>query len=101
MDLPERVFVLARIPARGPGDDPMRLYTLVGHDQQVVTPVFSSIARAATFLEGAQAAGKTLGFDYVFPATAGQFGSEFAGYHPVLDPEAGDFFEPTPSRPPD
>lgn len=93
VDLPERVFVLARLPAGGPGDGPMRLYTLAGPDQQPLTPVFSSIVRAAQFLEGAQAAGVTIGFDYVFPTAPAQLQSEFAGIQPVLDPAATDFLQ--------
>lgn len=88
VDLPERVFVLARLPAGGPGDGPMRLYTLAGPDEQPITPVFSSIVRAAQFLEGAQAAGVKIGFDYVFPATAAQLITEFAAIRPILDPAA-------------
>jgi hypothetical protein len=87
MDLPERVFVLARLPAEGPGEGAMRLYTLDGSRESLRTPVFSSIVRAAQFLEGAQAAGVKIPFDYVFPTTAEQFQGEFAEYEPVLDPD--------------
>lgn len=99
MELPERVFVLARLPVGGAGDGPMRLYALSGEQEEPLTPVFSSIVRAAQFLEGAQAAGVTLGFDYVFPASAAQLTTEFAAYRPVLDPAAADFFPPIAHKP--
>ena len=51
MDLPERIFVLARLPADGPGEGAMRLYTVAGPKEGRLTPVFSSIVRAAQFLE--------------------------------------------------
>jgi hypothetical protein len=92
MDLPQRVYVLARLPADGPGEGAMRLYTLAGPDQRPLTPVFSSIVRAAQFLEGAQAAGVKIAFDYVFPTSAAQLAADFSAYQTVLDPDSGDLF---------
>jgi hypothetical protein len=88
MDLPERLFVLARLPAEGPGEGAMRLYAVAGPGERPRAPVFSSIVKAAQFLEGAQAAGVKIAFDYVFPTTAEQLRGEFAEYEPVLDPDA-------------
>ena len=90
MDLPERVFVLARLPADGPGEGAMRLYTVAGPKEGRLTPVFSSIVRAAQFLEGAQEAGVKLAFDYIFPTTPAQLSAEFGAYEPVLDPQPRD-----------
>jgi hypothetical protein len=93
MDLPDRVFVLARVPPSGPSEDPMRLYTVPGPDQRPVTPVFTSMIKAASFLEGAQAVGVKVPFDYVFPTEGAQFAVEFAAFTPILDPSAEDFFQ--------
>ena len=92
MDLPERIYVLARLPADGPGEGAMRLYTVAGPGERPLTPVFSSIVRAAQFLEGAQAAGVKIAFDYVFPTTAAQLAADFSAYEPVLDPQASEIY---------
>jgi hypothetical protein len=90
MGLPQRVYVLACLPAEGAGEGAMRLYRLARPDGRSLTPVFSSVVRAARFLEGAQQAGVKLAFDYVFPATAAQLAEEFADYEPILDPDVRD-----------
>ena len=96
MDLPERIFVLARLPADGPGEGAMRLYTVAGPKEGRLTPVFSSIVRAAQFLEGAQEAGVKLAFDYVFPTTPAQLSAEFGAYEVVLDPDARELLPAAP-----
>ncbi|HYM50592.1 MAG TPA: hypothetical protein VET65_08460 [Candidatus Limnocylindrales bacterium] len=100
MDLPARVFVLARLPLSGAGEDSMRLYQVTGPDQRPLTPVFSSMVKAAAFLEGAQAAGVTVAFDYVFPTEPAQFAIEFAAFTPILDPPAAEFFHALGLPPP-
>jgi hypothetical protein len=92
VELPERVFVLARMPTAGAGEDPMRLFGVPGPENRLITPVFSSIVKAATFLEAVQAMGRTVGFDYVFPASAAQFEADFSAYVALLDPGAEEFF---------
>ena len=92
MDLPERVYVLARLPAEGPGEGAMRIYSLAGGGERPLTPVFSSIVRAAQFLEGAQAAGVKIAFDYVFPTTAAQLAADFGAYQAVLDPQVSEIY---------
>ena len=97
MEAAERIFVLARVPPGGPTSESMLLFSVEGPDGARLTPVFRSMAAAASFLEQAQALGQRIPLDYVFPLTADRFNQELAGYTPVLEPPAAEFLHQQPA----
>jgi hypothetical protein len=92
MDLPQRLYVLARVPAGGPSELEMNVYSVPGRDGRPVTPAFSRMTKVAEFLQGAQDLGRSVPLDYVFPADGPRFQAEFPAFTIVLDPAAADFF---------
>jgi hypothetical protein len=96
VELPERVFVLARVPEGGPSEERMVLFSIGDRAGSRRTPVFTSMSRVAAFLEAAQALGFHPRLDYVFPTSAERLALDLNEYTPVLDPEAADFFAGVP-----
>jgi hypothetical protein len=92
VDLPQRLYILARVPSGGPREDQMALYSVPGPDGRPITPAFSRITKVAEFLQGAQDLGRSVPLDYVFPADGPGFQAEFPGYTIVVDPAAAEFF---------
>ncbi len=92
MDLPDPLFILARVPEGGPTEEKMVLFTLTSPDGLRHTPVFSSMQRAASFLANAQELGMRVPLDYIFRAAGAAFWPDFPDYIPTLDPSAEDFF---------
>ena len=96
MALPERVFVIVvesqgerdaeRMPLLGRPDDGGRL-----------TPVFSSMVLATTFLSRAQQAGHFVKLDYIFPADGRRLSEDFPGHEFRLDPSPEGFFGEQPA----
>jgi hypothetical protein len=90
MALPERVYVIVVIPPGGRDADRIALLARSRPTRTAITPVFSSMRLATTFLDRAQALGHTVALDYIFPAAGARFGADFPEYEPALDisPEA-------------
>jgi len=85
MALPDRVFVIV-VESQGERD-PERM-PLLGRpdDGGRLTPVFSSMVLATTFLSRAQQAGHFVKLDYIFPADGRRLSEDFPGHEFRLDP---------------
>lgn len=95
---PERVFVIV-VEAEG-GRDPNRMPLLNRDDRRGnrVTPVFSSMQQAITFLSEAQEVGHRVRLDYIFPADPRRLAEDFPDYQVVLDPSPAAFFGSDPGH---
>ncbi|HEY8736494.1 MAG TPA: hypothetical protein VIO62_05570 [Candidatus Dormibacteraeota bacterium] len=93
MSLPDRVFLIVLLPDSGRDPDRMTLLSRTRAGGERVTPVFSTMLLATTFLDRAQALGASVPLDYIFPAAASRLADDLPEYVPILDigPEA--FFE--------
>ena len=60
---------------------------------ELVTPVFSSMLLATTFLDRAQALGASVPLDYVFPAAGARLAADLPEYVPILDIAPDAFFQ--------
>lgn len=91
MALPERVFliVVAREGERNPDQMPL-LNRLDGPRR--LTPAFSSMLLATTFLDRAQALGYVVKLDYIFPADIRRLADDFPDHEFRLDPSPEAFF---------
>ena len=92
MELPERLFVIAVVPEGGRHADQMELYSRPDGSTKRVTPVFSSILLATTFLDRGQQGGHYVNLDYIFPTAGSRFALDFPDYEPVLDPSPDSFW---------
>ncbi len=92
MSPPDRLFLLAQVPPGGPAEEPTVLFSIPAPDGRNLTPVFSSMAKAASFLQNAQELRIQVSLDYVFPIDRRQFADEFPDHVPMLDPAADAFF---------
>jgi hypothetical protein len=93
VELPERLFVIAVVPEGGRNEDRMELYAVPNGSSQPVTPVFSSILLATTFLDAGQQNGHYVNLDYIFPTAGTRFAQDFPDYQPVLDPSPESFWK--------
>ena len=98
MPLPQRVFVIAVLPESGRDPDRMTLLSLATPGGVRLTPVFSSMQLATSFLSQGQELGYTVRLDYIFPVDGAHFVEDFPDYGPRLDlsPEAFFLGEPRP-----
>jgi hypothetical protein len=93
MPFPERVFLIV-VETEG-GRDPDRMPLLIRNDgDRSVSPVFSSMQHATTFLARAQELGHHVKLDYIFPADADRLTDDFPGQSFRLDPSPDSFFPP-------
>jgi hypothetical protein len=99
MLLPERVFLIV-VQTEG-GRDPDRMPLLIRNDgDRSVSPVFSSMQHATTFLARAQELGHHVKLDYIFPADGRRLIEDFPGHSFRLDPAPELFFEKIGPPPP-
>ncbi|MDQ6708918.1 MAG: hypothetical protein M3Z11_00025 [Candidatus Dormibacteraeota bacterium] len=93
MSLPARIFVIVLLPETGRDPDRVILLhrTRVGGGR--LTPVFSSMLLATTFLDRAQALGQKVPLDYIFPASGDRFAEDLPDYVPLLDISPENFFQ--------
>lgn len=95
MPLPDRVFVVV-VEADG-GHDPDKMPLLSqSRAERRLTPAFSSMALATTFLAQAQELGYFVKLDYIFPADGRRLGEDFPGHDFVLDVSPQAFFRDGP-----
>ena len=93
MDLPERVFVIVLLPETGRDPDRVSLLHRAVADGRLMTPVFSTMLLATTFLDRAQKLGQSAPLDYIFPASGERFSQDLPEYSPVLDISPEAFFK--------
>jgi hypothetical protein len=91
--LPERVFVIVLLPETGRDPDRISLLHRAAPDGRAVTPVFSSMLLATTFLDRAQKLGHSVPLDYIFPASGTRFSEDIPEYAPLLDISPEAFFK--------
>ena len=94
MSLPERVFVIVLLPPGGRDPDRLTLLDRAAPTGKRITPVFSSMLLATTFLDRAQALGAVVPLDYIFPASGARFPEDLPEYIPMLDISPENFFKP-------
>lgn len=91
MPLPDRVFVVVVESEGGHDPDKMPLLSQPRAERRL-TPAFSSMALATTFLAQAQELGYYVKLDYIFPADGRRLGEDFPGHDFVLDVSPQAFF---------
>ena len=74
---------------RDPEDMPLLIRT---EDAGRLTPAFSSMLLATTFLSRAQELGHHVKLDYIFPADGRRLSEDFPGHQFRLDPSPEAFF---------
>lgn len=94
--LPERLFVIVIVPEGGRDTDRMPLLNRRDAAGRRLTPVFSSMRLATTFLSQGQLLGFSVNLDYIFPADGARFTEDFPEYVEQLDPSAESFFVESP-----
>jgi hypothetical protein len=92
VSLPERVFLIVLLPESGRDPDRMVLLCRTTATGEQVTPLFSTLLLATTFLDRAQAAGHVVPLDYIFPASGERFPQDFPEFVPMLDISPEGFF---------
>ena len=92
MSLPKRVFVIVLLPPGGRDPDRLILLHKVGASGKRITPVFSSMLLATTFLDRAQALGSVVPLDYIFPVSGERFAEDLPEYVPMLDISPENYF---------
>lgn len=97
MALPNRIFVIVILAEEGRDPNRMRLLNRSDTDGIHITPVFSSMRGATTFLSQGQERGYTVNLDYIFPVDGGQFADDFPEYRAALDPSPASFFGDAPT----
>jgi hypothetical protein len=93
MALPERVYIIVLLAEGGRDPDRMTLLHRSVEGGQRITPVFSSMLHATTFLDQAQKLGQTVPLDYIFPAAGHRFSEDLPEYTPMLDVSPEAFFK--------
>ncbi|MDQ6885563.1 MAG: hypothetical protein M3077_15210 [Candidatus Dormibacteraeota bacterium] len=93
MNLPARVFVIVLLPESGRDPDSVTLLHRTRAGGERLTPVFSSMLLATTFLDRAQALDQKIPLDYIFPASGDRFAEDLPDYVPVLDISPESFFQ--------
>jgi hypothetical protein len=91
--LPDRVFVIVLLPETGRDPDRVSLLERAAAGSRRITPVFSSMLLATTFLDRAQKLGQPIPLDYIFPASGSRFSEDLPEYVPVLDISPEAFFQ--------
>ena len=91
--LPERVFVIVLLPETGRDPDRLSLLQRPAGGGRRITPVFSTMLLATTFLDRAQKLGPAIPLDYIFPASGSRFSEDLPEYVPVLDISPEAFFQ--------
>ncbi len=96
MAFPDRVFLIV-VETDGERDpDRMPLLNRTNGPTRL-TPAFSSMQLATTFLAQAQELGYFVKLDYIFPADTRRLAEDFPGHEFRLDPSPEVFFESPPS----
>ena len=90
--MPERVFVIVLLPEGGRDPDRLSLLQRADAGGRRITPVFSTMLLATTFLDQAQKLGQAVSLDYIFPASGSRFSEDLPEYVPVLDVSPEGFF---------
>jgi len=88
------VIVLESEGDRNPDDMPLLSRTEGGGR---LTPAFSSMLLATTFLSRAQELGHRVKLDYIFPADGRRLSQDFPGHQFRLDPSPESFFGVPPA----
>jgi hypothetical protein len=83
------VIVVQSEGDRDPEDMPLLIRT---EDAGRLTPAFSSMLLATTFLSRAQELGHHVKLDYIFPADGRRLSEDFPGHQFRLDPSPEAFF---------
>lgn len=84
--------MIVLLPQRGRDPDRMLLLSRTTTSGEPVTPLFSTLLLATTFLDRAQAAGHAVPLDYIFPASGDRFSQDFPELVPMLDISPEGFF---------
>jgi hypothetical protein len=93
---PDRVFVIV-VESEGERD-PENMPLLIRTDAGTrLTPAFSSMLLATTFLSRAQELGHLVKLDYIFPADGRRLSEDFPGHEFRLDPSPEAFFGVRPA----
>jgi hypothetical protein len=93
---PERVFVIV-VESEGERDpEQMPLLSRTNAGARL-TPAFSSMLLATTFLARAQELGHQVRLDYIFPADARRLTEDFPGHAFRLDPSPEAYFGAAPA----
>lgn len=95
MPFPDRVFVIVVEGASGRDPDRMPLLNRDA-DGRRLTPVFSTMQLATSFLSQAQELGFYVKLDYIFPAAGDRLGEDFPGHEFLLDPSPEAIFDAPP-----
>ena len=88
------VIVVQSEGDRDPEDMPLLIRT---EDAGRLTPAFSSMLLATTFLSRAQELGHHVKLDYIFPADGRRLSEDFPGHQFRLDPSPEAFFGVPPA----
>ena len=92
MTLPDRIFVIVIESEAGRDPALMPLLSRSDASGKKLTPAFSSMLLATTFLNQAQALGHYVKLDYIFPADGRRVATDFPGHTIHLDPSPEAFF---------
>jgi hypothetical protein len=95
MPLPERVFVIVVETDGGHDPDRMPLLSRNTRDGRL-SPAFSSLLLATSFLAQAQQLGHYVKLDYIFPADGRRLADDFPGHEFALDLSPEAFFAGDP-----
>ncbi len=97
MTLPDRIFVIVIESEAGRDPELMPLLSRSDASGKRLTPAFSSMLLATTFLARAQQLGHYVKLDYIFPADGRRVAEDFPGHTIQLDPSPEAFFGSEPS----
>jgi hypothetical protein len=90
--LPDRIFVIAIESEAGRDPELMPLLSRSDASGKRLTPAFSSMLLATTFLARAQQLGYYVKLDYIFPADGRRVAEDFPEHTIQLDPSPEAFF---------
>ena len=85
--------MIVLLPESGRDPDRVVLLDRPTAGRERVTPVFSTLLLATTFLDRAQASGHMVPLDYIFPASGERFSQDFPELVPMLDISPEGFFQ--------
>ena len=92
MTLPDRIFVIVIESEAGRDPALMPLLSRSDASGNKLTPAFSSMLLATTFLNQAQELGYYVKLDYIFPADGRRVAEDFPEHTIQLDPSPEGFF---------
>jgi hypothetical protein len=92
VSLPAEVLVFVVVGDEVDPESPMTLWALRDAQGSRLTPVFSSMAVASTFLADALRDRRAVPVDYIFRYDSGRFPVEYPALELVLNPTAAEFF---------